>query len=291
MNKQNNMADQHLVVGSLEVIGNFNSSESKLIRRTIESVKNQTIQLYKKQNQWWEKLSSDGVITPFEKNQLLRECENIRRSFAAIYTQAQTMGFLATMIVQDYIRTYEALRDYIYVEIKLFDDMQSDTILPDRDFFNVMFSNYYYSESFTLIAINQEIAASINFRVLEDLDESGEENEVALYMGGIYMYVNGVWKSVNAGDYKGALTEITSAYENAFFLAADNFYGYDTLYINDEQLYINADQLGISRIFEKGYIYYFSDGHWNKDEDTKGYRYVAAFADVIKETWDLIRLP
>ncbi|MBP5793350.1 MAG: hypothetical protein J6W46_06885, partial [Spirochaetaceae bacterium] len=287
MIKERNMADQHLVVGSLEVLGSVESGTTKEIRRTIEAVKAQTLQLYRQQNSWWTKLSDDGIITPIEKNMLLREFENIRRSFAAIYTQAQSLGFLGTMIVQDYIRTYENLRDYVYIDLKLFDNMDAETELPSREYFNQQFSNYYYSESFTLIAINEEIAATINFRVLDNLNEPGEENEVALYMGGIYMYVNGAWKSVNTGDYKGALTEITEAYENAFFLAADNFTEADTLIINDEALYVNGEELLIHRYFEKGFIYYYQDGDWIKDTDTRDYRYVAAFADVINVTGQL----
>ena len=281
------MADRHLVVGSLEVLGDLNSGNTRQIRRSIEAIKNQTMQLYRQQNNWWEKLSSDGVITPTEKQQLLREFENIRRSFAAIYLQAENLGFIATLVVMDYIRTYEALRTYIYTELKLFDNMQADTPLPDREYFNTMFSNYYYSESFTLIAINQEIAATINFRVLENLNETGEENEVALYMGGIYMWVNGAWKAVSTGDYKGALTECPEVAENVFFLAADDFYSYEVLYVNGEELEVNNDVLALKMSYEKGYIYYVEDGIWHKDNDTRGYRYVAAFADVINVTGQL----
>ena len=281
------MADKHLVVGSIEVLGDLTSGTTKEIRKTIEAVKEQALQIYRQQNNWWEKLSDDGVITPVEKNILLREMENIRRSFAAIYTQTEELGFIGTLIVRDYIRTYEALRDYIYSDLRLFDDMASDTQLGNRSIFNQMFSNYYYSESFTLIAINQEIAATINFRVLEDLNEPGEENEVALYMGGLYMYVDGAWKAVQTGDYKGALTEITDVKENSFFLAADDFVVTETLFINGVELYVNNDELGISRLFEKGFIYYCEGGQWWKDEDTRGYRYVAAFADVINVTGHL----
>ena len=287
MISENNMADKHLVVGSIEVLGDLTSGTTKEIRKTIEAVKEQALQIYRQQNNWWEKLSDDGVITPVEKNILLREMENIRRSFAAIYTQTEELGFIGTLIVRDYIRTYEALRDYIYSDLRLFDDMASDTQLGNRSIFNQMFSNYYYSESFTLIAINQEIAATINFRVLEDLNEPGEENEVALYMGGLYMYVDGAWKAVQTGDYKGALTEITDVKENSFFLAADDFVVTETLFINGVELYVNNDELGISRLFEKGFIYYCEGGQWWKDEDTRGYRYVAAFADVINVTGHL----
>lgn len=291
MISENNMADRHLVVGSIEVLGDLTSGTTKEIRKTIEAVKSQALNLYRQQNNWWEKLSDDGVITPVEKNILYREMENIRRSEAAIYAQAEDLGYLSTAVIVTYINVYEDLRSYLYTNLSLFDDMSSDTQLPDRTLFNQKFSNYYYWESFVVIAINRSIIASLNFRVLESLEEEGEENEVALYKGGLYMWVDGAWKSITTGDYKGALTAIPDAMENAFFIAADNWTVTETLYINGEKLYVTSggvtDELAITRQIIKGVIYYCEDGVWLRDYDERSFRYVAAFADVINVTGEL----
>ena len=291
MIKENNMADNHLVVGSIEVLGDLTSGTTKEIKKTIEAVKAQALSLYRQQNNWWEKLSDDGVITPVEKNILYREMENIRRSEAAIYVQAEDLGYLSTAVIVTYINVYEDLRSYLYTDLRLFDDMNSDTQLEDRTLFNQKFSNYYYWESFVIISINRSIIASLNFRVLESLEEEGEENEVALYKGGLYMWVDGAWKSITTGDYKGALTAFPDGMENAFFLAADNWTVTETLYINGEKLYVTSggvtDELALTRQVLKGVIYYYEDGVWLRDYDERGYRYVAAFADVINVTGEL----
>ena len=138
-----------------------------------------------------------------------------------------------------------------------------------------------------LIGISEGILDSLSFRVLQSLEESGEENEVALYKGGLYMYTNGAWKNVSTGNYKGALAEPPAAEEESFFLASDNFEVTDVFIVNGEELYVNGDAFYIKRVFTKGLIYYVQDGIWYCENDKTNWRYAAAFADVINVTGKL----
>lgn len=283
---ENNMADQSLVVKSLKVLQKIDGGGITEIKQSVDAIKQQTNLQLKQQEEYWKTLSNDSVISPIEKQTLKREMENVRQSYAAIIQQATALGYTSS-ILQDYMRTYEALRSYIYDTLKLFDDMTSETQLNDRDYFNSLFSNYFFLESFILLAITKGILDTVNIRVLNSLLEEGTEGETALYHGGLYQYTDGKWKSISTGNYKGAKDELPAAEEDSFFLASETFISTEVLMVNGEELYVNGDQLGINMLFQKGYIYYVFNGQWKVEADKTNWRYVAAFADVLNVTGEL----
>ena len=284
---ERNYAGDHVVVGSLEVLGDVKGGSITQIKRNIDLVQQQAEAAIKTQNRYWEELSSDSVITPIEKQQLLKEFKSIQNSYAAIYTQAVSVGQEASQYVQDYIAAYDDLYAYLYTTLKLFNDMESSTDIENRTTFNTKFYNYYYDESFVLVALSKGLLNSVSIRVLSSLLEAGTEGEVGLYHGGLYQYTNGHWKNVTTGNYKGALSAPPVAEEDAFFLASEDFIIVEELYINDEQLIINGDTLGVTRLYKQGYIYYCRDGLWYEEQDRTNYLYVAAFADVLNITGEL----
>lgn len=283
---EKNMADQALIVKSLKVLESIDGGGIREIRQSIETVKQNTALRAKQQEEYWKDLSDDGVISAVEKQGLRREMENIRQSYSAVTQQAASFGY-TNPILQDYVNTYNALRTYIYDTLKLFDDMSVDTPIEDREYFNTLFSNYFFLENFILLAITKGVLDTLQFRVLESLNEPGEEGETALYHGGLYQYVDGRWKSVSTGNYKGARDELPAAEEDSFFLCSESFVMTDVLIVNDEELYVNEEELGILHTYIKGYIYYVEDGIWNVEEDRTNWRYAAAFADVLNVTGEL----
>ena len=283
---EKNMADTALVVKSLKVLEKIDGGGIKEIKNSVESVKRQTTAQAKQQEEYWRTLSDDGVITVIEKQTLYRETQNIARSYAAITQQAQALG-MPSSLVADYIATYNALHTYLYTTLKIFDDMSVETKIDNRDTFNAYFSNYYFSENFVLIAITNGILDSINFRVLQSLTEPGTEGETAIYHGGLYQYINGQWKSVSTGAYKGPRNELPADEEEAFFIVSESFTMTEGLIVNGEELYVNGDLLGITHTYLKGQIYYFQNGIWKAEHDRTNWRYAAAFADVINITGEL----
>ena len=283
---ENNMADQALVVKSLKVLENIDGGGIREIRQTVEAVQKNAIAMVKQQDEYWKDLSADGVISAVEKQGLKREMENIRQSYSAVTQQAASFGY-TNPILQDYVRTYETLRSYLYDTLKLFDNMSEDTPIEDREYFNTLFSNYFFLENFILLAITKGVLDTLQFRVLESLNEPGEEGETGLYHGGLYQYTDGRWKSVTTGAYKGARSELPGEEEDAFFLVSETFVMTDTLIVNDTELLVNGDTLGITHSYFKGYIYYCQNGIWNIEEDKTNWRYAAAFADVINVTGEL----
>ena len=283
---ENNMADQALTVKRLKVLESIDGGPVREIKQTVEAVRQQTNVISRQQDEYWKTLSDDGIITPIEKQSLLRESKNIDRSFAAITQQAATLG-IASAILEDYIATYNALRTYLFTTLKLFDDMQSETQIDDRDTFNAYFSGYYFSENFVLLAITAGILDTIDFRVLQSLTEPGEEGETAIYHGALYQYVNGQWKNVTTGAYKGPRTELPPDEEEAFFIVSESFTMSESLIVNDEELLVNDEVLLVSHTYLKGYIYYFQAGTWHPEWDKTNWRYAAAFADVLNITGEL----
>ena len=288
---ERNYAGDHVVVGSLEVLGDIKGGNIKQIRRNIELIQQQAEVINRTQERYWEELSSDNMITPLEKQQLLKEIKSIQQSYTAIYSQALSIGQESSEYVQDYIATYNDLYSYLYTVLHLFDDMTTVTDIENRQTFNTKFFNYYYSESFVLVALSKGLLDSVSIRVLDSLLDEGEEGDVGIYHGALYQYVNGAWKNVSTGNYKGALSTLPLAEQDAFFLASDNFIVSQELWVNGQQLQVNdgngLDALAISRLFRKGYIYYCQDGAWFEQSDKTNYMYVAAFADVLNITGEL----
>ena len=283
---ENNMADQALIVKSLKVLDKIEGGGVTEIKNDVEAVRRQTVAQNKKQEEFWKQFSDDGVISVIEKQSLYRESQNIDRSYAAITQQATALQIESSIMV-DYIATYNALHTYLYSTLKLFDDMSSETIIDDRDTFNGYFSGYYFDENFVLLAITAGILDSIDFRVLESLTEPGTEGETAIYRGGLYQYINGAWKNVSTGAYKGPRTELPPDEEGAFFIVSEAFTLTQGLIVNGEELYVNGDLLGVVSTYLKGYIYYYEDGTWHPVFDKTDWRYAAAFADVINITGEL----
>lgn len=280
---ENNMADQDLVVRSLKVLKGMDGGAFREIRQGIDSLRKQVFIQAKAQEHYWDDLSDDGIISPPEKQSLRREIENIRRSYSAVTTQAAEYGYTGTL-VQLLTQSHDALFSYVYETLALFDNMSENTPLPDRTLFNSFFSSYYYYESLILIGISTGIIDQINITVLTSLEQTGENNELGIYNGGLYQYTDGAWKSVTTGAYKGPRDELPGVEENAFFIASDNFYVTDVLWINGEELYINGEALGIKRLYEKGKIYYCQAGVWYAENNLSDWKYAAAFADVVNIT-------
>ncbi|MBO7731670.1 MAG: hypothetical protein J6S67_03940 [Methanobrevibacter sp.] len=283
---EQNWADRSLTVHSLNVLTDIDSPNIKEIRKSVNETRKQTFEGLKTVEQYWTSLSDDGVISPVEKQILRREMDNIQRSFSAVTTQATALGFSGP-VLQDYTDTYEDLRVYIFDTLKLFDNIEEETAIDDRTAFNTYFSNYFYMESFVMLAITQGILDTVNIRVLQNLLEEGSEGETALYHGGLYQYTDGRWKAISTGNYKGAKDELPAPEEDSFFLASVDFVIEDVLVINGEELLVNGEELLIKRLFKKGIIYYVQDGVWYSESDKTNWRYAAAFADVLNVTGEL----
>lgn len=185
--KQMNYAEHKIVVGALEVIGNVTGPGMKTIRKSIDSLSGNIASINTEINNYWSDIANDAVITPGEKKDLRKEFNTIERTHAAILSAAEDEGLLLAEEIQSYRRKYDELYDYIFNKLRLFDDPSTNTEIPDTEYFEQIFNNYYVAE---ILAQNRLAAglAAATVRTLSNLDQVGMDGEVAIYNGAFYEY-------------------------------------------------------------------------------------------------------
>lgn len=275
---ENNMADQDVIVHSLRVLSDIKNPALTQLKRDINSIKNSAISIATRTDKFWQALSEDDVITPLEKKIIKREMENIANSYTALYTQAVAEHYETAEFFTDYMATYNALRNYLYYTIKLFDNMEENTEV-DRDEFNEFFSDYYYSENFAIVSMTVGVIANIGFKVLTSLEDEGEEGEIGLYLGALYQYIDDEWKIINRELYFGKSAVLPPEMQGRYFLCTADVLLDDYFYVNDDPLELNGEILKVYTQYNNGIIYVFEDNTWLRKEPDEDYRYLVAIGD------------
>lgn len=285
--KGRNLADVHLTVGSLEVLGNIGGKGITQIKKAVEEVQQKNLAFSNEVVDFWSQLIDDGIITPPEKEQFKREMQNVEQSYNALKKQALDQSLTGNEYWIDYERAHNDLVTYINSTLHLFDDMQENTEIPDREQFDQYFNQYYYSEKFTQIAMTTGIIGNLGFSVIPDLETPGTEGQVGLYRGQLYQFTDGIWQAVGLEGYMGTTTELPAGSQNKYFMVEDDFDVVLPLWVNNEPLYVNDEKLVVTQTFVRGFIYVYQEGAWLKIEDTSNYRYVVALIDYINVTGEL----
>lgn len=290
--KERNYAGDHVVVGSLDVLGDLNSKGLKSVRRDVKLLQNTQLNINSKIDSYWADLSADGVITPVEKKALKKEWEGIAQSYAALYQEASQKQLLNQPYWIDYQEAYDALKKCIFTDEKLFDLMESTTVLQDKDAFDEYFEEYYYAQQFINLAITTGLIDKLGLRALTSLEEEGTNGELAFYRGELYQYVEDTWVKIGTQTYLGIVNQMsdlpTEKQEGQYFLAGQVFTVKCELQVNSKILKVNNKILMVKYLefTEAGTILYWSNDRWNiADEDDP--RYIAVMADYITVTGGL----
>lgn len=281
--KQINNAENHLIVGSLEVLGDIEGSSMKTIKRTVSKLAESVQATNTAMENYWGGIGADNIVTPAEKEILYSKWQTLEQTFTAIRKIATDREITDTA---DYItlhELYDNLHDYIFNELKLFDEMDSKTVLPDTEHFNELFENYYKQQ------INfQSILSSTTttIRTVSNLNAAGTENEVVIYKNRFFKYSNGKWVSFDSPEYEGVLEELPEDIINHYFVAGKQGGFRDTFKIKVNKKYlVNEDEQYVtvsSKLFEYGYIYVYTQYNgWQKVTDKNNWRYTVALNDLI----------
>lgn len=141
-----NMADTHLVVGSIEVIDEISGNGIKQIQSKVESLK-QRLDFIPEQIDYWSQLSDDGLITPVEKKTLKSQWLQIQ----AMYTRLRQIINEKSLTDMDYwigyVAAYNNLNAYLNEELDVFSNMYGNTQVENRETFNNYFTLYYTAEN------------------------------------------------------------------------------------------------------------------------------------------------
>lgn len=183
MLKRDNQSEKHLVLGSLEVLGKINGPGVVEVRRKIDSLANAQSTAQAQLNDYWTKIASDSIVSPAEKKTLKKEWQQIEQVYAAIKTEVEGTFLESIDEWKNYKKSYEDLNNYLFNVLKIFDNMNSDTTLPDAQEFLDYYNDYYSKQQLMQNAI-------INGKVDEVEDKIDEITEnIPPYMGhyrGVY---------------------------------------------------------------------------------------------------------
>lgn len=279
-----NMADKHLVVGSIEVLGDMSGSGIKTIQQKITAIE-QKQAFTPASVDYWSELASDGVITPIEKKTIKQQFEEINSIHSQLEQQAALQDKTSEEVWINYNDTFYALQNYLYTTLKLFDDMTVSSPVADRDLFNEYFSTYYSNQSAAQILLTQGEPGRV--RNLTNLNEYGIDGEVAVYRNWFYIYnaKTAKWNAVPNTEFLGALNvEPINCNRNQYFLASESFKASKSVIgINGKAIAILNKIFKAPFNFNKGSIYVWKGNTWKEDSDRNSYRYLVATNDIITQ--------
>ena len=293
MLEQENYADKELVVGSLKVLGNVSGRESEKVRQNLEMLQNTIKSQQARQDNYWNSLTADGVISAVEKKQLKKEFEGIEQTHTALMKQASDKGILDSTEIQKYDAAFLDLKEYLFTKLQLFKRMTEKTEIESSDIFNQYYSDYYFALQNAQARVT--IGEPGKIRVLSSLTEPGTDEEVALYENNFYRYdlQNHEWIGISVasklGEYMGVRTDSPPQVLNQYFLVGKGGITGDFLeFIPEGRAQIdnawtdeNGNIIFINYGFEEGYIYFWNDrNEFEKVEDRNNWRYIIALNDL-----------
>lgn len=280
--KQINNAENHLIVGSIEVLGDIKGSTMQTIRRNVETLQTQYKAISGRTKDYWSDLSNDNLITPVEKVMLKKEFETIEVTHAALMSEARSEGIEELSSIIAYENAYNALRYYLYTTLKLFDEMSENTEIADREVFNGYYSDYYASENFVQTALAIGTVGSIDILVVSNLNFEGTEEQVVIYNGELYQYLNGYWHKLGFNGYCGVLSAPPANETEGFYFLARNDFSGNVKLVSPEGMYLVGPEgktLCMEQEFDGAYIYECINKQWVKVTNKNDNRYVACLFD------------
>lgn len=141
--KTENKAEIKLTVGSLEVLGDVSGAGMNTIKRKISSVENAVTSVTEKTNEYWKAVATDNIITPEEKWELKKDWGQIDQTYTAIMETAESKAMQDDPVIIQLKQAHEDLENYLFQKLRLFEDMASNTEIPNVIEFNQKFSIFY----------------------------------------------------------------------------------------------------------------------------------------------------
>ena len=174
--KSKDRSSEALTVGSLNVLGKLENGALNSIHTHLQSSDAQQSKIIADIEKLYENISADGVITANEKQILKKEVGIIETEYPIILQKAQNAKKNESEI-NAFKVAFKALRDYLFIELKIFDEM-SKALEVDREVFNKKFADYYTSRAVLQVASDAEAALSFptdtNILSLLNFDEKAQ---------------------------------------------------------------------------------------------------------------------
>ena len=152
--RSNDKSSEALTVGSLKVLGKLENGALNSIHTHLKSSDAQQSKIIADIEKLYENISADGVITANEKQILKKEVGIIETEYPIILQKAQNAKKSKSEI-NAFKVAFKALRDYLFIDLKIFDEM-SEALDVDREVFNKKFADYYKSRAALQVASDAE---------------------------------------------------------------------------------------------------------------------------------------
>ena len=152
--KSKDRSSEALTVGSLNVLGKLENGALNSIHTHLQSSDAQQSKIIADIEKLYENISADGVITANEKQILKKEVGIIETEYPIILQKAQNAKKSKSEI-NAFKVAFKALRDYLFIDLKIFDEM-SEALDVDREVFNKKFADYYKSRAALQVASDAE---------------------------------------------------------------------------------------------------------------------------------------
>ena len=159
-------SNKALTVGTLNVLGGMKSDELTAIHTHLQTQDGVQSRIIADMEKLYQSISADGVITANEKQMLKKELTIIETEYPIIVSKANTVK-RPKVEIESYKNAYRILVDYLYNDIRVFDNM-SDPLPIERDIFNTRFAEYYKRRAVLQIAPDSK-SASISFPADENV--------------------------------------------------------------------------------------------------------------------------
>lgn len=178
MLKRDNQSEKHLVLGSLQVLGKINGPGITEVRRKIDSLANAQSTAQAQLNDYWSKIASDSIVSPAEKKTLKKEWQQIEQVYAAIKIEVEGTFLESIDEWKDYKKSYEDLNNYLFNVLKIFDNMNSDTTLPDAQEFLDYYNDYYSKQQLMQNAIINGKVDEVEETIIKNVPYDGHYRNV-----------------------------------------------------------------------------------------------------------------
>ena len=149
-------SNKALTVGTLNVLGGMKSDELTSIHTHLQTQDGVQSRIIADMEKLYQSISADGVITANEKQMLKKELTIIETEYPIIVSKANTVK-RPQVEIESYENAYRILVDYLYNDIRVFDNM-SDPLPIERDIFNTRFAEYYKRRAVLQIAPDSKSA-------------------------------------------------------------------------------------------------------------------------------------
>lgn len=171
-----NKSETHLIVGSIEVLGDMSGAGVKTIKNSIAQLENAQSTQAEKMYDYWSTIADDGIITPEEKKTLKYQMTVILSEEPVLLSTAEDAGIAdTTEEYTAYVAAYNALYTYVYKTLHLFDFMDANTTLPNRDLFISRFTDYYTTRDTLRDAIENGRDAAVEEAAKDYTDDAVSE--------------------------------------------------------------------------------------------------------------------